>query len=225
MSAVRNGRRAFAAAVALFFAAPGLHATDLDVRVRSGGLASVQVAPGASVPFALIGELTDAASDGLALFSLDLGWDGATALTPAASPAGAPMTSFAVPNGVNNPQGFGGVAIPGGLRQIGGGQNTLNNSFGPYPVGSVAVGVAQPGAAVTLATGSLTAPLTPGNYTLSVTRVVANVITAGATGIPVWRVAPAGAGTLSSLVVQVQSLAASRARRPARARRETPRVQ
>ena len=48
-----------------------------------------------------------------------------------------------MPAGVNNPQGFGGVPGPGGLLQVGGGQNTLNNSFGPYPVGAVTTGVAD----------------------------------------------------------------------------------
>ncbi len=193
-----------ACACALVAAAPLLHATNLDVRVRSAGLGTIQVAPGALVNYVVVGELSDASSDGLALFSVDLSWNGG-ALAPADAPGGAPMTSFATPAGVNNPQGFGGVPIAGGLRQVGGGQNTLNNSFGPYPVGSVTTGVAQLGAAATLAAGQLTAPATPGSYTLGVSRVVANVIVAGATGTPVWRVVPAGPGALSPLVIQVQS--------------------
>lgn len=214
MTAERRERQARAARLvalaALLAAAPVTGATNLGARVRSGGQASVQVAPGASVPWEIIGELSDALSDGLALFSVDLGWNGGTVLAPAANPASAPMTSFAVPAGVNNPQGFGGVAFAGGLRQVGGGQNTLNNSFGPYPVGSVVTGVAQPGTPVTLAAGTLSAPVTPGTYTLSVTRVVANVIAPGASGVPVWKVEPAGAGTLSPLTVQVQSPARAR---------------
>lgn len=218
MSADRRSRLARGlrrvGACALVFAAPCAQATNLDVRVRSGGLGTIQVAPGALVNYTVVGELSDALSDGLALFSLDLSWNGG-ALAPAAAPLGAPMTSFATPAGVNNPQGFGGVPNAGGLRQVGGGQNTLNNSFGPYPVGSVSTGVAQPGAPVTLVTGQLNAPATPGTYTLGVARVVANVIVAGATGIPVWRVAPAGPGTLSPLVIQVQSPIQGRAaRRP-----------
>jgi hypothetical protein len=205
------------AAALLLAAAPALCATNLDVRVRSGGQASVQVAPGASVPWEIVGELSDAASDGLALFSIDLGWDGGTPMAPAVNPAGAPITSFAVPSGVNNPQGFGGVVFAGGVRQIGGGQNTLNNSFGPYPVGSVVTGVAQPGTPATLASSTLAAPVTPGTYTLGVTRVVANVIVSGASGVPVWKVEPAGPGALSSLTIQVvSSVRTPRARRARR---------
>ncbi len=211
----RARRLCVAGLVAFVVGAPLLHATNLDVRVRSAGLGNVTVAPGALVNYAVVGELSDALSDGLALFSLDLTWNGAGALAPLATPSSAPLTSFATPAGVNNPQGFGGVPNGSGLRQVGGGQNTLNNSFGPYPVGSVITGVAQLGAPVTLATGQLTAPLTPGSYTLAVARVVANVIVAGATGTPVWRVAPAGSGTLSPLVIQVQSSMRGRAaRRP-----------
>ena len=52
------------AAAVLLTVAPVLRATNLDVRVRSGGQASVQVAPGASVPWEIVGVLSDAASDG-----------------------------------------------------------------------------------------------------------------------------------------------------------------
>lgn len=203
-----------AAAALLLACAPAASATDLAVSVLSGGQGNVQVTPGATVAYEVRGELTDALSGGLALFSLDLAFDGGP-LPAAAPPAGAPMSSFAVPAGVNNPQGFGGLPGPGGLLQVGGGQNTLNNSFGPYPVGAVTTGVAQPGAAVTLAAGQLTAPSQPGTYTLSVARVVANVIAPGATGLPVWKVEPAGPGPLAPLVIEVQSPL----RRPARARR------
>ncbi len=199
-------------------AAPTLHATNLGLRLRSGGSSSIQVAPGQIVNWELVGELSDTASEGLALFSVDLSWNGG-ALAPAATPVAAPMTSFAVPAGLNNPQGFGGVVVASGLRQVGGAQNTLNNSFGPYPVGSVTTGVAELGAPQTLVSGQLTAPLTPGTYTLSVSRLVANVLAPGAGGVPVWKVEPAPPGTLVPLTVQVQTPVRGRpARRPKGAR-------
>lgn len=200
----QRGPCTWRAAALLLACAPAASATDLAVSVLSGGQGSVQVAPGALVSYEARGELTDALSAGLALFSLDLAFGGGP-LAPVAAPTAAPMSSFAVPAGVNNPQGFGGLPGPGGLLQVGGGQNTLNNSFGPYPVGAVTLGVAQPGAPVTLAAGQLTAPSQPGTYTLSVARVVANVIAPGATGVPVWKVEPAGPGPLAPLVIEVQS--------------------
>ena len=115
------------------------------------------------------------------------------------------MTSFDRPLGLTNPAGFGGTVVAGKLVQVGGAQNTIANTFAPYPNGSVVVDVAQIGQALTLVAGSLTAPLTPGTYTLSTTAVVANVIRQGETGIPFWRVDRALPGTLTPLTVIVSS--------------------
>jgi hypothetical protein len=197
--------------VALTVAAPLLSAASLNLRVESGGQTSVNVAPGATVPYTVVGELSDAQNQGLAQFSLDLAFSGG-ALTPAAAPTTAPMTSFAVPAGLNNPQGFGGTLRAGRLVQVGGAQNTINNALGSYPTGSVATGVALPGAPVALVSGQLTAPSQPGDYTLSVTRAGANVIQLGASGVPVWKVERAPAGALVPLVVHVQAPLAERAK-------------
>lgn len=179
-------------------------ATNLDLRLQSGGSSSVSVAPGAVVSWAAVGELSDAANEGLALFSFDLAFSGG-ALSPALAPSANPMLSFARPAGLDNPAGFGGTPASGQLRQVGGAQNTINSSFAPYPIGTVITDVAAPGQPVTLATGQLTAPTQPGTYTLSASNVLANVIRQGETGNPFWRVERANPGTVTSLVVQVSS--------------------
>lgn len=200
---------AFAIGLGAGFAS-GAGATDLGLRLESGGQSAVTVAPGAAVAWSAVGELSDNASDGLALFAFDLQWSGG-ALAPAATPVTSPMTSFARPLGLANPAGFGGT--PGGvgrLLQVGGAQNTIDNTFAPYPTGGVVTGVGAPGQPVVLAAGQLTAPTTPGTYTLAASNVVANVIRPGQTGATFWRVDKASAGTVTPLVVTVGSGAAGR---------------
>ena len=90
-------------------AAPALAAaSDLDLRIESGGQTSITVSPGQSINFDVIGELTDASNEGLALFSIDLSLPGGT-LTPVSTPATAAMMNFAAPLGMTNPAGFGGT--------------------------------------------------------------------------------------------------------------------
>ena len=69
--------RPLACAVGLFLAAaaPAL-ATNLNLSLQSGGSNTVTVLPGANVNYAVVGELSDAASDGLAAFSVDLSFTG-----------------------------------------------------------------------------------------------------------------------------------------------------
>ncbi|HET9314104.1 MAG TPA: hypothetical protein VFQ51_00885, partial [Vicinamibacteria bacterium] len=105
-----HGRRAagaLAVAAAMSAAAPAF-ATNLDLRLQSGGISSITVAPGAVVPWTMVGELSDSANEGLALFSVDLTWSGGV-LPPAAAPTSNPMLNFARPAGINNPAGFGGT--------------------------------------------------------------------------------------------------------------------
>lgn len=213
---VGNARPAHAWGVLLaLMLAPALPATDLNLKVQSAGSSTVTVLPGAAVSYAVVGELSDALNEGLALFAFDLHFSGGP-LAPANAPASSPLLSFAVPAGINNPAGFGGTPVAGALLQVGGAQNTLNNSFAPYPLGSVTTGVALPGFAATLVSGQLTAPLTPGSYMLTPSGLVANVIQAGASGVPVWKVESAVAGTLLPLTVIVQSSAAGAPGRSAR---------
>lgn len=185
-------------------AAPSALATNLNLGLRSGGSSAITVAPGAVVTWTAVGELSDSATEGLALFAFDLAWTGGP-LSPASAPSSNPMLNFARPAGLDNPAGFGGTPAAGQLRQVGGAQNTINSSFAPYPIGTVITGVAAPGQPAALATGQLIAPLVPGTYTLSASNLLANVIRQGETGDPFWRVDKAGVGTVTSLVVQVSS--------------------
>lgn len=180
-------------------------ATDINLSVESGGGNTVTVAPGDIVNWSVVGELSDAANEGLAFFVLDVSFDGGD-LTQADAPVGAPMNAFDMPNGLTNPAGFGGVVDDGDLIQVGGAQNTINNAFASAPIGAVNVGVAQPGAAESLVSGSLTAPIDAGTYTLSVSNVMANVIRQGETGTPFWAVDAAGVGTVTELTVIVESM-------------------
>jgi hypothetical protein len=196
-------RMAGAAALLLVAAVPAA-ATNLNLTIQSGGQGTVTVPPGANVPYDIVGVLSDAASDGLAGFSLDLSFSGGP-LAKANEPSTPPMLSFDKPAGVTNPAGFGGTVVAGKLVQVGGAQNTIANVFAPYPNGNVVVDVAQIGQAVTLVTGQLTAPVTPGTYTLSMSAVVSNVIQQGQNGVPFWRVEKAPPGTLIPLTVIVSS--------------------
>jgi hypothetical protein len=179
-------------------------ATDLNLSVEAGGGNAITVGPGDSVSWSVVGELGDSANEGLAFFVLDVQFDGG-GLSAADSPSSSPMTSFDSPDGLTNPAGFGGTLDGGDLIQVGGAQNTINNSFAAVPVGAVTTGVAQPGFAEALVSGTLTAPIDPGTYTLSVTNVMANVIRQGEIGVPFWAVDAADIGAVTNLTVEVSA--------------------
>lgn len=162
-------------------------ASDLDVTVHSNGSSSLTVAPGAVVPFTVTLELGDSATDGLAGFSLDLSFDGGP-LTAATAPSSGPTLAFRSPEGFSNPAGFGGTLISGALRQVGGGQNTILNTFAPQPVGSILFDVAQPGNGLVVLTGTVQAPTEGGSFTLTATNVLANGIVADQFGFPFYAV-------------------------------------
>ena len=197
---------------ALMLGASMAMATDVDLAVQDDmGAAMVTVSPGATVNYQIVGTLTDNANEGLALFGLDLMFDGGD-LMAADIPTGAPMQAFASGPGtsnmgINNPQGFGGTVIGGDLIQIGGGQNTIMNpgppSYPEYPLGPVVTGVAW--SQQVLVTGSLTAPMTEGVYTLAVDPATffANVIKQGEDGNPFWATEAAGLGSLTNLTINV----------------------
>ena len=185
---------------------PGLSASNLDLRVESAGQVTLKVGPGASVPYDVVGELSDNLNEGLAMFSLDLAFSGGP-LAPASPPATGPMLSFDKPAGLTNPAGFGGTPSAGVLRQVGGAQNTIDNAFAPYPSGAVVTGVAQSGSPVALVSGSLTTPYHVGTFTLSPGDFLANAIRQGETGTDFWRVDPVGLGAVTPLNVTVEALA------------------
>jgi len=183
-------------------------ASDLNLRIESGGLTAVTVSPGQVVSYDVVGELTDSLNEGLALFSIDLGIPGAM-LTPAGAPTTATMMNFDRPLGLTNPAGFGGTQSGSTLRQVGGMQNTLKNGFAPIPNGPVITGVAQLGAPETLVSGQAIMPTVHGTYTLSASNVLANIIRQGETGSPSWMADSAGLGSMTPLTVTVESLSAS----------------
>jgi hypothetical protein len=113
------------------------------------------------------------------------------------------MTNFATPDGLNNPAGYGGTDAAGKLLQVGGAQNTINNTYdcvtdadcpgasnlcdnlvctasAPFPIGTVIENIGH--TQETLATGTLTAPATPGTYMLKLTNAFANVIATDQSG-------------------------------------------
>jgi hypothetical protein len=194
--------------VAALFVTETAIASDLNVKVVSGGNATVKVVPGGTVNYEVIGELSDALNSGLSYVTFDLEFNGG-ALSQANAPTANPMLNFATPAGINNPAGFGGTVLGNKLIQVGGAQNTINNLFAPFPQGTVIVDVAKPGSPATLATGSLIAPSQVGTYKLKVGNVDANVIRQGETGLPFWKVDQAGAGTLTELTVQVSAISAN----------------
>lgn len=192
----------------LLAGAPGLSASNLDLRVESAGQVTLKVGPGASVPYDVVGELSDNLNEGLAMFSFDLAFSGGP-LAPASPPSAGPMLSFDKPAGLTNPAGFGGTPSGGVLRQVGGAQNTINNAFAPYPSGAVVTGVAQSGSPEVLVSGSLTTPYHVGTFTLSPGDFLANAIRQGEIGTPFWRVDPVGLGAVTPLSVTVEALAAA----------------
>ncbi|MCA9000854.1 MAG: hypothetical protein KDB61_02950 [Planctomycetes bacterium] len=175
-------------------------ATDLDVSIESGGSNAITVGTGDMVNYSVLVETTDSAHQGLAMFAFDLTFDGGS-LSPV-TPTGA-ISAFVAPLGINNPAGFGGTPSNGDLLQVGGAQNTIRNTFASQPVGSVQSGLAMPFAPATVATGVISAPMTPGTYVLSAQNLFANVLDPATTGTPFWKVLPCGEGTLGDLVITV----------------------
>ncbi len=189
--------------------------TNLNVSVESGGSNSIAAVPGHVVNYEVVGLLNDDDNQGLGLVGFDLDFDGGD-LSRADAPTGDPnsgcenpMIHFTEPWGITNPTGFGGTVINGDLIQVGGAQNTINNTQPPVLIGTVLLGVGQPsgcGPAV-LVTGALTAPSVPGSYTLALENLFANIIAADATGVPFWRTQAAGVGTVANLTIFVGNAA------------------
>lgn len=193
----------------------GTPSTLLNLTIESGGSNAITVLPGAEVCYEITGVLSDDANQGLALFALTLVFDGGD-LPQADEPTGEPtpgcdnpMINFARPWGITNPAGFGGTIIDGDLVQVGGGQNTINNTpdNAPFPIGPVLTGVAQPGGCgpAVLVTGTLTAPETEDTYSVMAVDVGGNLITEDATGVPFWTVTPFGVGTVTPLSITVSA--------------------
>ncbi|MCH8253342.1 MAG: hypothetical protein IID36_12915 [Planctomycetes bacterium] len=200
---MRYAKTRFAGVLAAVgLAAASVYGTDLNVSVRSEGSNTVTVAPGAIVVYEVSGILSDSLNEGLALVLFDLSYSGGN-LTPADTPAAPPMNNFALNLGITNPAGFGGTVINGDLIQVCGAQNTINNTEAnaEFPVGSVIVDLAQ--SQLVVITGSLTAPITPGEYTLALSNLASTVIIAGEDGMPFWATETGGVGTIDNLTITV----------------------
>ena len=200
-------KRFVGVAVVVGMACSAALATSVDVSVLSGGNASITVAPGALVPYEVFGVLSDGAGDnmGLALILFDLSLSGPVSVTLTPVIPTLQMASFVSPEGINNPAGYGGTPIGDDRVQCGGAQNSIKNDAGnaPFPVGTVVEGIAWPPDGVTFATGTLTAPVTEGTYTLAVSNVAASVL--GEDLTTHWTTSLATAGALTGLTIEVES--------------------
>jgi hypothetical protein len=200
--------KVLACLVAGAVAAPAM-AANLNITIKSGGSASVNVAPGATVNFTIEGTLSSGAdNEGLALIGGDLHFTGgglaANTIVPPTCPdpsviqtCATAMSAFVKDCGVTNPAGFKGTLMPNGdLVQWGGAMNTIKNdndnqalpcypNCAPFPIGNPLLHVAEPGpgncGTTVLATGSVVAPNTPNQYKLQVINGFANVIKTGET--------------------------------------------
>jgi hypothetical protein len=225
------GRQLIAVLAALVGFSAAALATDLNLTVEALGCHSseVTVGPSCDTPYRVVGELTDADSDGLAMIVFDLEFDGGT-LSPVNTPVVPPMTSFAPPDGLSNPGGFGGVPTPvgGNLVGVGGSQNVVGHGQWPceidddcpdlstcadeictsipgLPIGTVVLGVAQPGAPASIAIGAATAPATSGTYSIQVTNPVGTVFEKGVDGRPYWWNETVNVSEISGLSITVEA--------------------
>ena len=105
---------------------------------------------------------------------------------------------------MSNPAGFGGTPSGGDLLQVGGAMNTINNTFAPQPNGSVVTGLGL-GDGLVVAEGTLTAPVAPGTYTVSLSNPMANLITLGTSGFPFWETQAAQIGGVRDLTIVVEA--------------------
>lgn len=187
--------------------------SSMHFSVLSRNSNSISVRPATRIRYEVVGILSDDYNQGLALIGFDLVFDGGD-LEQAFSPTGEPtpgcdnpMINFTRPWGLTNPAGFGGTIIDGDLVQVGGGQNTINNTpdNADYPIGPVLTGVAMPsvcGPAV-IVTGELQVPDVEGVYTLYITEFFGNVIKYETDGDPFWATEAFQVGTLTPLTITV----------------------
>lgn len=177
--------------------------TALNLDLRSGGAKKVSVAPGGQVHYEIRGELADYGPQGLAMFSFDVSFTGGP-IAPLEEPD--VLETFTAPLGMSNPAGFGGTPSGRDLQQVGGAQNSIETQFSTnYFTGDLVLGVADRGNRTVLARGVVTAPATPGNYTIDLSNVRATAVLEDADASDLfWRVGPVEAGEVGSLTVKVK---------------------
>lgn len=181
--------------------------SSVNLTITSNGHSTVQALPG-TIPYVVRAELSNTMNEGLAAIVFDLVWSGGSITQAVAGPA---MSPFMIPQGVNNPAGFGGTVSGNRLKQVGGAQNTIGNTLGAYPLGIVSTSLAQPGGSVVVVTGNVAVPAAAGAHVLSIENVHCNVIRQGETGAPYWKVEQAAIGSITNLAVNVSLLSASAA--------------
>jgi len=176
--------------LALVFATSAYGATTATLTLTG----DASVTEGGTAHFQIYAELSGDASEGLALWGVTVDAD----LTPIAITAPAGMSSFVKNDGLTNPAGYGGTLIGDAYVQVGGAQNTINNSGTPnYPTGTVVTGIGN-GGAYLVAEGSFTMPAT--DVTITLADCFANVILSGETG-PVYAVAAATVDCSDTLTI------------------------
>ena len=206
-------KRLLGIALAIAFSTTVASAANLNVTLRTPDVPGVPgtstltgVLPGAIVDYEVVGELTDALNQGLALWSCDIAFSGGPLLPGQPGPG---MGDFVRDFGITNPAGYGGTTTVAGregeLVQPGGGMNTILNfsENAQFPIGVVTEFIAQPGSPEVLMTGSLTAPDAEGTYLLTASNCFGNVIKDGETGDPFWATEPFGVGTVTNLSITV----------------------
>ncbi len=161
--------------------------TQLNLRVErvSDQSSAFDVEPGDTVDYQVIGSLSDANNEGIALFIFDASYSCGD-LDLMALPDTQESENFEIPGGIHNPGGPGGTNdVPGregDLVQVGAAWNTILNdvSNAPFPTGLPILGLGHTEAV--LMTGSLTIPedATDGQKcVLSLSNVVVNVVRDG----------------------------------------------
>jgi hypothetical protein len=196
-------------------------ATQLNVRVVSGGSSDIIVSTGQVVDYQVLGQLQNDTNQGLALFAFTLSYDcGDLQQADPPTEGQTPGITECLPaggKGMTNPSGFGGTTdVPsqlGDLVQVGCAFNTILNTldFAPFPLGTVVldIGITE----TVLAQGQLTFPAnaTTGQVcTLSISQVIANTILLGEVEDGThWAVEAAAQGATTPLLMTNQCLVAS----------------
>lgn len=149
------------------------------------------VAPGATIEWSILVEVSSDDNLGLALFSADLTQDATNPVQIDIPPADASsipdvMNGFDRPGGITNPGENGGasgyIGVQRGtagaknLLQIGGGQNTFGKAGSDFAKDPNVDGGIAHGAAQLIASGTLKAPASTGTYNFRLKNVAANVL-------------------------------------------------
>ncbi len=167
------------------------------------------VEAGDAIDWSISFDVSGGDNAGLAALLTDLAQDPANPATldiPVADAIPAGMANFAAPAGFSNPAENGASGYRGvqrgtsgamNLVQIGGAQNTLGEALtGQGQNANVSGGVGQSGTVI-LASGTITAPATNGDYTFSLANTLANVLQSAET-------APAASQTIPALISLAQ---------------------